>query len=169
MTRLSSMDSVAEQAVMRSTIRGYVQRFAFAVELQFQRQLQSQDRVHDELDSFFLAVALKALRESVEWGRDFCNGNRDGTRGKALAAALRAFDDVVPDVGNVRDLQMHPRPYETGSRDRHLPHVGPQLAIYWEADENGITTYVGGYRVEASSAALAAETLADAALFALAD
>jgi hypothetical protein len=135
--------------------------------LQHQRLRQSDSEVKDELDALFFAVALKNLRESVRWASDYCNGERDGDRGRGLGAALVAFDLEVPGAASVRDLQEHARDYETGARDRHLQHVKPPLAIYWENDGTTCVVYVGGYHLDTAAASIAAETLADAALAAL--
>jgi hypothetical protein len=61
--------------------------------------------VDPEFDAHFFAVALKNLRSAVEWGRDYCNGVRDGDRGRALGDALATFDDTAPHVADVRDVR----------------------------------------------------------------
>ena len=129
---LASVDTERDQAIMRATIRGYVERWRAGVELQHQRLQVSDSETKDELDAFFFAVALKNLRENVRWASDYCNGERDGERGRPLRAALDAFDRAVPGAAYVRDLQQHARDYETGASDRHLKHVKPPLAICWE-------------------------------------
>jgi len=161
------MDTERDQAIMRVTIRGYVERWRAGVELQHQRLLESGSEINDELDSFFFAVALKNLRESIRWASDYCNGERDGERGRPLRAALDAFDRAVPGAAYVRDLQQHARDYETGARDRHLKHVKPPLAICWENNATTCVVYVGGYQLDSAAASLAAAALADAGLDAL--
>jgi hypothetical protein len=161
------MDTERDQAIMRVTIRGYVERWRAGVELQHQRLLESGSEINDELDSFFFAVALKNLRESIRWASDYCNGERDGERGRPLSAALDAFDRAVPGAAYVRDLQQHARDYETGARDRHLKHVKPPLAICWENNSTTCVVYVGGYQLDSAAASLAAAALGDAALGAL--
>jgi hypothetical protein len=164
---LIGMDSERDQAIMRSTIRGYVERWRAGVELQHERLRQSSSEINDELDAFYFAVALKNLRENVRWASDYCNGEHDGARGRPLGAALIAFDRAVPGAANVRDLQEHARHYETGASDRHLKHVKPPLAIFWENDGTTCVVYVGGYRLDCGAASIAAASLADAALAAL--
>src|SRR5262249_6106202 len=143
------------------------ERSRAAVDMQGKRVNLSSSMLTDEIDSLFLAVALKLLRSSVEWARNYSNGQRDGNRGKALDAALTKFDAAVPGVEHVRDLQIHAEEYEKGSKDRHLAHIGPPLAIWWEHSETTTTTNVGGYSLDAAAAVAAATELADTALTSL--
>jgi hypothetical protein len=161
------MDPRTEPAMWRATIRGYVERWRYAVDLQHDRIMQSGDTNTDEIDSHFMGVALKNLRGHVEWGRNYCDTIRDGPRSRRIADALRAYDNAVPDAANVRDIQEHVREYETGHKDRHLQNVTPPLATYFEHDGTTCIVHIGGYALDTAAAADAARTLADAALDAL--
>ncbi len=175
------METEEEQVFKRYEIRGFVWRWANAVENQAARTIAAREHADREIQAHYFAVALTNLRTAVWWGRGYCDKVKDGERSKRLTPALDAFDSAVPHARDVRNIGEHFEKYAEGKGDLqedqreknkqrralNLDEIPSSLAIWWDASENTVGVNVLGRRLDVAEGAAAGATLAEVALEAL--
>jgi hypothetical protein len=155
--------------VLPAVIRAHLQRWNYIAQRQAKRTLEHDFGLDREMDAQLFAFALRQVLRSASLAARV-------TGLPEIAAALKDFNDRIPDAISIRDQLEHFDEYELGigklqntPGQRRLARARSEAGIvvpvtpyrfFTGADGSTVRIHLGEYILDIVAAALAADTLA---------
>lgn len=136
-----------------SVIKGHLETWTRAVQLQRSRILGADFGTDRQIDSYFCVIALsQVLRAAVEMNRI--------TGDALLNRACKRFQKDMPDAKGLRHVLIHFDAYERGKGQLQKGGAMGTLNIFTESGENRFWLRINDMKIELGSALQNAEDLA---------